>query len=224
MNGSVGFDRDVREETIAFIFTDQVGKLVVASIDFVSSDETPFADVYPFVGLVRAPVGEGVAVDDVLGEDIADGLDAGVFAFGAEKPSVLLREEVQEPFAAGSGVVGENLDAVDAGDSPDGVVLVLELGVPPGFDAGLADRELAAENLNEEVPVSARRFQETGVDPLRLRLHKVEHRIHLTEIREHLSVSRHPFLGLDLGGHSALSLGICVLFGKAVTYGHKNKA
>ena len=224
MNGSECFHRDVREEAVAFIFTDQVGEFVVAPVYLVTSDEAPFADVDPFVGVVRAPVGEGVTVDDVLGEDVADGLDAGVFALGFEKPPVLLREVVQEPFPAGCGVVGEDLDAVDAGDCPDGVMLVLELGILPGFDAGLADRELAAENLDEEVPVTARWLQETGVDPLRLRLHKVEHRIHLTEIREHLTVSRHPFLGLDLGGHSALSLGICVLFGKAVTYGHKNKA
>ena len=224
MNGSECFHRDVREEAVAFIFTDQVGEFVVAPVDFVTSDEAPFADVDPFVGFVRAPVGEGVAVDDVLGEDVADGLDAGVFALGFEKPPVLLREVVQEPFPTGGGVVGENLDPVDAGDCPDGVMLVLDLGILPGFDAGLADREFAAENLDEEVAVTASRLQETGVYPLRLRLHKVEHRVHLAGVREHLAVSRHPFLGLDLGVHSALYLGICVLFGKAVTYGHKNKA
>ena len=174
MNGSEYLHRDVREEAVAFIFTDQVGEFVVASVYLVASDEAPFADVDPFVGFVRAPVGEGVTVDDVLGEDVADGLDAGVLALGFEQSAVLFSEIVQEPLAAGGGVVGENLD--------------------------------------EEVPVTARWFQETGVDPLRLRFHKVEHRIHLTEIREHLTVSRHQFLGLDLGGHSALYLGTGDLF------------
>ena len=79
----------------------------------------------------------------------------------------------------------------------------------PGFDAGLADGEFAPENFNQEVTVAASGLQETGVEALRLRLHKVEHRVHFAGIGEYLAVSRHPFLGLDLGVHSALSLGEC---------------
>lgn len=102
-------------------------------------------------------------------------------------------------------------------------MFVLELGVSFGGDTGLADGEFAAKNLDEEVAVTASRLQETGIDPIRLRLHKVEHRVHFARVRENLTVCQHPFLGLDLGVHSALSLGIRVLFGKAVTYGHKKK-
>lgn len=221
MNGSVGFDRDVREEAVAFIFTDQIGELVVASVDFVATDKTPFGDVYPFIRFVRSLVGKGIAVDDVFGEDVTDGLYTGGLAFRFEQLIVPLHKVIQESLSAGRGVVFLNLDAVDAGDGPDGIVFVLELGVSFGCDTGLADGEFAAKNLDEEVAVTASRLQETGIDPIRLRLHKVEHRVHFARVRENLAVCQHPFLGLDLGVHSALSLGIRVLFGKAVTYDHK---
>ena len=114
MNGRVGFDRNVRKETYAFIFTDQIGEFVVAPVDFVTSDETPFADVDPFVGFVRTLVGERVAVDDVLGEDVTDGLDAGGLAFRFEQLIVPLHKVIQESLSAGRGVVFLNLDAIDA--------------------------------------------------------------------------------------------------------------
>ena len=141
----------------------------------------------------------------VLGKDITGRFNATVLTLGFEECPVLLREVVQEPFAAGRGIVGQELDAVDAGQGPDGIVLVLELGVLFGFDACLADGEFAPENFNQEVAVAASGLQETGVNPLRLRLHKVEHRVHFAGIGEYLAVSRHPLLGLDLGVHSALS-------------------
>lgn len=206
MDGREDFGRNVGEESLAVVFTDEVGEFVVPAVDFVCTDETPFADVYPLVRLVHALVGEGIAVDDILGQDISGGLDAAVLAPGAEEGPVLLREAVQEAFLAGGGIIGQEFDAVDAGDSPNGIVLVLELGVLSGFDAGDANGEFAPENLDEEVAVAASGFQETGVNPFRLRLHKVEHRVHFAGIREYLAVSRHPLLGLDLGVHSALLL------------------
>ena len=213
MNGGKGLDRNVGEQPVTFIFTNEVGEFVVPAVDLVCTDETPFADVYPLIRLVHALVGDGIAVDDVLGQEISGGLDAAVLAPGAEEGPVLLREAVQEAFPAGSGIIGQEFDAVDAGDGPDGIVLVLELGVLFGFDAGDANGEFAPENLNEEVAVAASWFQETGVNPFRLCLHKVEHRVHFAGIREYLAVSRHPLLGLDLGVHSALLLCDCVLFG-----------
>lgn len=206
MDGREDFGRKVGEESLAVVFTDEVGEFVVPAVDLVCTDEAPFADVYPLIRLVHALVGEGIAVDDILGQDISGGLDAAVLAPGAEEGPVLLREAVQEAFPAGGGIIGQDFDAVDAGDSPDGIVLVLELGVLSGFDAGDANGEFAPENLDEEVAVAAGGFQETGVNPFRLRLHKVEHRVHFAGIREYLAVSRHPLLGLDLGVHSALSL------------------
>lgn len=213
MNGGKGLDRNVGEQPVTFVFTNEVGEFVVSAVDLVCTDETPFADVYPLIRLVHALVGEGIAVDDVLGQEISGGLDAAVLAPDAEEGPVLLREAVQEAFPAGGGIIGQEFDAVDAGDGPDGIVLVLELGVLFGFDAGDANGEFAPENLDEEVAVAASGFQETGVNPFRLCLHKVEHRVHFAGIREYLAVSRHPLLGLDLGVHSALLLCDCVLFG-----------
>ena len=117
------------------------------------------------------------------------------------------RKVVQKAFSAGGGIVGQEFDAVDTGNGPDSIMLVLKLGILFCFDAGLANGEFASENLYEEVTIAASRLQETGVYTLRLRLHKVEHRVHFAGIREYLAVSRHPLLGLDLGVHSALSLG-----------------
>lgn len=184
MNGGKGLDRNVGEQPVTFVFTNEVGEFVVSAVDLVCTDETPFADVYPLIRLVHALVGEGIAVDDVLGQEISGGLDAAVLAPDAEEGPVLLREAVQEAFPAGGGIIGQEFDAVDAGDGPDGIVLVLELGVLFGFDAGDANGEFAPENLDEEVAVAASGFQETGVNPFRLRLHKVEHRVHLIPRRK----------------------------------------
>ena len=121
----------------------------------------------------------------------------------------MLREVVQEAFPTGCGIIGQEFDAVDAGDGPDGIVLILELSILLCFDAGLADGEFATEDFYKEVAVSTSGFQETGVKPLRLRFYKVQHGIHLPGIGKYLPVSGHPVLGLDLGVHSALS---CLAF------------
>ena len=205
MDRRIGLGWKVREKPVAFVFTHEIGELVVPAIDLVGADETPFADVNPFVRTVYAFVGEGVAVDDVFGEDVADRLDAGRFASRLEEDAVLFREIGQESFPAGGGIVREKLDAIDARNGPDGIVFVLKLGILFGLDAAFAEGEFSPENLNQEIAVAASGFQETGVDPLRLRLDQVEHRVHFAGVGKHLAVSRHPLLGLDLGVHSALS-------------------
>ena len=147
MNGGKGLDRNVGEQPVTFVFTNEVGEFVVPAVDLVCTDETPFADVYPLIRLVHALVGEGIAVDDVLGQEISGGLDAAVLAPGAEEGPVLLREAVQEAFPAGSGIVCQELDAVDAGYSPDSIVLILELGILLCFDASLANGKFSLENF-----------------------------------------------------------------------------
>ena len=221
MDRSEGLGREVGEKSVALVLAHEVGEFVVAADDLAIGNKAPFTDVYPFVGMVHPFICEGISVNNVLGKDIAGSFNATVLAFGFEKCPVLLREVVQEAFPASLGIIGQELDAVYAGYGPDGIVLVLKLGILPGFDAGLADGEFAAENLNEEVAVTASGFQETGVYPLRLRLHKVQHGIHLPGIGKYLPVSGHPVPGLDLGVHSALSLGTGDLFEKAS--GHKKR-
>ena len=205
MDGGEGLRREVGEESVALVFADEIGEFIVAAVDLVGADEAPFADVYPLVGLVHAPVGKGVAVDDVFGQDVADRLDASFLALRLVEALILIRETTEKPLPAGGGIVREEFDAINAGHGPDGIVLVLELGVLLCLDAGFAEGELAPENLNQEVAVTASRLQETGVNPLRLRLDQVEHRVHFAWVGKHLAVSRHPFSGLDLGVHSALS-------------------
>ena len=125
---------------------------------------------------------------------------------GLKQVSILLCEAIQQPLPTGIRIVRQEFDTVDTGHCQYGIFLVLQLCVFSGFDAGLADSEFAAENLNEEVAVSACGFQETGIEPLRFRFDKVQHGIHLTGIGKYLPVCGHPVLGLDLGVHSALSL------------------
>lgn len=222
MNGGESLGRKVGEKPVALVFPHEVGEFIVTTVHLIGPDEAPFTDMDPLVGLVHTLVSEGVAVDDVLGKDVTGRFKATVLASGFEERPVLLREVNQEAFPTGRCIIGQQFDAVDAGEGPYGIVLILKLGVLSGFDAGLADREFASENLYEEVAVAASGLQETGVYPLRLRLHKVQHGIHLTGVGEHLPVSGHPVLGLDLGVHSALSLGTGDLFEKAS--GHKKKA
>lgn len=94
MDGREDFGRNVGEESLAVVFTDEVGEFVVPAVDLVCTDEAPFADVYPLIRLVHALVGEGIAVDDIFGQDIAGSLDAVAFALGFEEGPVLLREIV----------------------------------------------------------------------------------------------------------------------------------
>ena len=213
MDGRECLHGQVGEKSLALEFADEVREFVVTAVDLVSADETPFADVNPLVRLVHTLVGEGVTVNDVLGEDVAYGFDAAIFTLGLEQGLILFGKIIQEAFPASGGIVGQQFNAIDPGDGPDGIVLILELGVLFGFDAGLADGEFSSEDFDEEVAVTASRFQETRIDAFRLRFHKVEHGVHFAGIGKHLAVSRHPFLGLDLGVHSALSFSECDLSG-----------
>ena len=94
MDWGKGLGRKVGEQPVTFVFTNEIGKFIVPSVDFVGAYETPFADVYPFIGPVRTLIGEGIAVDDIFGQDIAGSLDAVAFALGFEEGPVLLREIV----------------------------------------------------------------------------------------------------------------------------------
>ena len=84
MDGSKRLDRLIGEKPIAFVLADEIGKFVVATVDLVCPDEAPLADVYPLIGLVHTFVREGIPVNDILGKDIADRLDAAVLALGFE--------------------------------------------------------------------------------------------------------------------------------------------
>ncbi len=129
-----------------------------------------------------APLGKGdrlviagahrqrVAVDEVLRQHVGG------------SPIELVRlieiqvvgEDLQHVRAALGDVVRQELDPVDAHQSEQGVVPLLEVGLPElEFDGG----ELALQDPDEEVPAPARRLQEAGVNALGLVLDQVEHRL-----------------------------------------------
>ena len=67
MDRRIGLSRKVGEKPVALIFANEIGEFVVPAVDFIRANETPLADMNPQVRLVYTFVGEGVAVDDVLG-------------------------------------------------------------------------------------------------------------------------------------------------------------
>ena len=212
MNWSICLGGNIREETVAFIFPNEIREFVIPPVKLPIANRTPFAYMYPFAGAIDPFVCKGVSKDDILREDVPDRCNAGFLAFGFEKVVILLREAIQQALAAGFGIVGEKFYAVYAGDGKDGVLFVLELSILLCFDSGLADGEFATEDFDKEVAVSTGGFQETGVKPLRLRFYKVQHGIDLPGIGKNFPVSGHPVPGLDLGVHSALSCAQADLF------------
>ena len=73
----------------------------------------------------------------------------------------MLLEISEQTLPASSHIVFKQFNAVEAGNRPNGIVFILELGILPCLYTGLADCEFSAEYLNEKVAVSACRFQET---------------------------------------------------------------
>lgn len=78
--------------------------------------------------------------------------------------------------------------------SPGRAVLPLEAGLTVLEFHG---SELSPQDLHEEVPAAARGLQEAGVNPLRLVLNHVEHRLDLPGWGKHLPVVRDALLGLE---------------------------
>ena len=81
MNGGKSLSRKIREEPVAFVFSDEIGEFVVPAVDHAFADKSPLADVYPLVGTVHPFVGKGISVDDVFGKDITCRSEAGGLAF-----------------------------------------------------------------------------------------------------------------------------------------------
>ena len=104
---------------------------------------------------------QGVAVDEVLRQHVEGGAIQVIRLVEIQ----ILGEDLQQIRAALGDVVRQQLDPVDAHQSEQRVVPLLEVGLPVlEFDGG----ELALQNLDEEVPAPARRLQEAGVNALGL--------------------------------------------------------
>lgn len=217
MHGAEGVAGRVAEEVGLGAVAHQIAELVVAAVHHALTDEAPLGNDDPLVGVVRTAVGEGVAVDDVLAEQELHSLQHGGLAGSAEQGSILLAEVVVEPGAARGGIVGQELDAVDARHGQHGVLLILQLGVLLLPHAALADSELAAQYLDEEIAIAAGRLQKARVEALGLGTYEVEHGIHLPLGREHLAMSGHALTRFDLFFRHSLTV-----YAKAV-YSMKTK-
>ena len=92
----------------------------------------------------------------------------------------------------------QQLDAIQAAHGQHRVLLILQLRILLGLRPPAAHSQLAPQYLNQKIPVAARGFQKAAVYPLRLRLHQVEHGVHLTRMGEHLAVVHHPLARFNL--------------------------
>ena len=84
-----------------------------------------------------------------------------------------------------SDVVAKQLDAVDAHQTEQRVMTLLEFRFPEFL---LHTRQLAKEHLDEEVPAPAGGLKKPGIDALGLVLDQVEHRFDHPGRREDLTV------------------------------------
>ena len=221
MDGREGGAGQVAEEILCGTVAHQVAELVIAAVHQPLPDETPLADDNPLS--VNGLVVEGVAADDVLRKEVAHRFDALRLGLFAVEVAVFADEKVEQPFAAGFGVVGQQLDAVDAADALHGRLLVLQLRVLPSLRPLSAYCELSAKDFDKEVAVPAGRFEEAAVEALGFGLHQVEHGVHLPRVGEYLAVVGHPPARFDLTVHS-LRVFARVLITAAGGPGHKKSA
>jgi len=156
--------------------------------------ELAFAEVAPLgeddgLAVVGAH-GEGVAMDEILREDVVGGAVDVIRFVDAE----VIGEGLKHVCAALGDVVREQLDSVGAHNRQQGVVAALKVGFAvSGLDGG----QFAAQDGDEEVSASAGGLKETGVDALGLALDEVEHVFDEPVRGEDLSVVCDAPFGLD---------------------------
>lgn len=90
--------------------------------------------------------------------------------------------------------VCQKLNPVDAHQRQQRIVLLFEVGFP---ELALDGRELAPQDFDNKVAAPACRFQEAGVDALRLILDEIEHGIDQPRGSEYLSVVSNALSRLD---------------------------
>ena len=74
MNGFECLAWVVGKQVVAMTACNQIAELIVSAVHHSASKQAPFRDDDPFVWLIYTMVGEGVADNDVLAEQIADAL------------------------------------------------------------------------------------------------------------------------------------------------------
>lgn len=106
-------------------------------------------------------------------------------------------DDFQEAQAALLHIVRHDVDAVDAAHGLHRLAVNLFVVHVAPIALGVVlpnDVQLTPQDFHEEVSRAARRFKETGVYPLRLLLHEVQHGIYFACRREHLAALCHALL------------------------------
>ena len=177
------------EEAVLVVFCDKEVKLEIAPRELHAARYgCPFAEDDRFV--LGGAIGQRIAADDILLEHVAK---AFFIACRAVFFAKLAHHLGKQSLTASLGIVGQDVDAIAGANGNQ----ALKLPLGGGFDV-IQKGKFAAQNLDEEIPVTAGRFEEAAVEPKRLVAHQVEHRVHLAWIGKHLAMVSHPLAAFDL--------------------------
>ena len=177
------------EEAVLVALCDKEVKLEVAPRELhAARNGCPLAESDGSV--LGSAIGQRIAADDILLQHVSEAFFITVCtAFFAN----LVNHFGKQPFTTSLGIVGQDVNAI-AGTYGN---QALELPFRWGFDV-LQKGKFAAQNLDEEIPVTTGRFKEAAVEPKRLVAHQVQHGVHLARIGEHLAMVSHPLAAFDL--------------------------
>jgi hypothetical protein len=123
---------------------------------------------------------------------------------GFESSRVGITHNIQQPRTTGGNVVGQQIDAIEAGHRQDRVPFPLLAVTGVLFVNG---QQLSPQHFGQEVTVPARRFEEARIDPLALMGDEVEHVVDQFGRSEHLAVVDDALTRVRHGwGHDLLVL------------------
>ena len=144
------------EKTVLVVFCDKEIKLEVAPRELhTARDGCPFAESDGLV--LGSAIGQRIAADDVLLQHVSEAFLITVCtAFFAN----LVNHFGKQPFTTSLGIVGQDVYAI-AGTYGN---QALELPFRWGFDV-LQKGKFAAQNLDEEIPVTAGGLKKATVEP-----------------------------------------------------------
>ena len=171
----------------------QLAQLVIPLLDQIAGDKAPLGKHNG--AAVRLPQGQRIAAQNVFAQDKFNGLAALVVGLAFGGGCILGVPNLKQFLAADFGVVLQNIYAVQAGNSDDGVFFVVRwaFAVLP-FD----HLQLAAKDLGQKSSLSAGWLQKAGVDALGLRLDQITHSLDFPLGGKHLTVIGYALFGFDL--------------------------
>ena len=177
------------EEGILVCLVDKEIKLEVAPRELHAARyRCPFAESDGLV--LGSAIGQRIAADDVLLQHVSQAVFITTCTIHFAN---LTKHFDKQPLTTSLGIVGQDVDAIAGAYGNQ----AFELPFRWGFDV-LQKGKFAAQNLDEEIPVTAGRLKEAAVEPKRLVAHQVEHGVHFARIGEHLAMVSHPLAAFDL--------------------------